>query len=312
MSSTPKIDPVWADRRPLSGETCVITHGYWSSTNSAGDVAELKRDALLFDRVYIKYLFGDPPEIPAQLTFGLSTVDGELASHDTSMANAAAQALPPNPTKEDYRLLGIDPDGPDPIRIDQMLGECYAKIGIMAEWTYVDRRAFLRRFSEGERTAYEAALNHIPLIDASETSWDQVLQFRSDDESVRKYRDLRLWLRSSLQAQSVAHATDIIGQRLDDYRWAIRKHGFQTSIGALKTLLDWHRAGLTVAASGVAAVVGGPLWSAIAGGLGTAIQIGTWIAERKLNQLDVARGANREVAILYDIQERFGLPNSET
>ena len=131
------------------------------------------------------------------------------------------------------------------------------------------------------------------------------LDFRSDPEAVRKYRDLRIWLRSGLEAQSAQHATDIIGQKIDDYQWAVKRHGFQTSLGAFKAIFDWKESKLTVAASAFAALTGGPIWAALAGGLGIAAQVGALLAERRLAAQDTIRGPNREVAILYDIQERL-------
>lgn len=95
------------------------------------------------------------------------------------------------------------------------------------------------------------------------------------------------------------------GFRIDDYRWAIRRHGLQTSLGALKTIFDWKESRLTVAVAGFAAVTGGPILAAMAGGLGIAMQVGAWLTERRLDKKDFARGPNREVAILYDLQERF-------
>ena len=132
-----------------------------------------------------------------------------------------------------------------------------------------------------------------------------MVAFRSDPDAVRKYRDLRLWLRSGLNAQSAQHAADLIGQKIDDYRWAIHRHGLQTSLGTLKTLFDWREAKLTVAVTGLAVATGGPLWGVMAGGLSIAMQVGAWLTERRLAAEDNARGPNREVAILYDLQERF-------
>jgi hypothetical protein len=103
-------------------------------------------------------------------------------------------------------------------------------------------------------------------------------------------------------AQTPQHAADIIGQKIEDNRWAIRRHGSQTSLGALKTIFDWKRSSFAIGASGAAAVIGGPVWAAIAGGLTMGVQAGAWVLERRIDEIDVGRGANREVAILYDIQ----------
>lgn len=188
---------------------------------------------------------------------------------------------------------------------DSQLATEYSQAGIMGEWSYASTGAYLRRFSEGEQVAYEGALSNIPLVAAGATPWEQILAFRSDPEAMRKYRDLRLWLRAGLKAESAQHTADIIGQKIDDYRWAIERHGLQTSLGALKTVFDWKESKLTLAATGFAVAMGGPVWGAMAGGLSIAMQVGAWLTERRLDAKDISRGPNREVAILYDIQERF-------
>jgi hypothetical protein len=181
----------------------------------------------------------------------------------------------------------------------------YLRFGIMGEWAYSSKGIYLRRFTPGERTAYEGALNNLPLVSAKGVSWDQVIDFRKDPEAVRKYRDLRLWLREGLNAQTVEHATDIIGQKIENYRWAIKKHGFQTTIGAITQLFDWKESRLTLGAAGVAGMFGGPVWAAIASGLTVVAQIGTWLSERKLAKDEILRGPDREIAILFEAQERF-------
>ena len=204
-------------------------------------------------------------------------------------------------------LAAVGASGPekDPLGFDARLASEYSLAGVMGEWTYASSGHYLRRFAEGETLAYEGALSNIPIVSVGAASWDQILDFRSDPEAVRKYRDLRLWLRAGLKADSIQHASDIVGQKIDDYRWAITRHGLQTSLGALKTVFDWRDSKMTLTAIGLAAATGGPVWAAMAGGLSIAIQVGAWLTECRLSEKDVGRGLNREVAILYDVQERF-------
>ncbi len=299
----------WLDRRPSPGETCVFPHGYHSSRGAFGDpVPHWKRDALLFDRVYVPTQPATGSDIPIQLTFGLAAVEREMAEWDIQMGQAIAQAYGTTAIFE--ATTGLSASDPDAVGHDRQLSQEYASVGIMAEWSFTNTGAFLRRFSDGEQAAYEGALNNIPLVHSDTASWDQILAFREDPEAVRKYRDLRLWLRSGLTASSGQHAADIIGQKIEDYRWSIRRHGFETTLSALKTLFDWKDTKLALAAAGFGAATGGPAWAALAGGLGVAFQVGAFLAERRLHHADTARGPNREVAILYDIQERFGLPSS--
>ncbi|MFN8581365.1 MAG: hypothetical protein U0163_10365 [Gemmatimonadaceae bacterium] len=296
----------WLHRLPQPGETCVFSHGYWDSYATDSErVAHWKRDALLFDRVYARCTDpSSPPDIPIELSFGLDSVEQSLRGFDASMGQMVAQAFAGLSADEVAAAMGPDPEGT--LGYDRELAARYATAGIMGEWSYGSSGAYLRRFSEGEQRAYEGALSNIPLVLAESAPWDQILAFRADAEAVSKYRDLRLWLRSGLKAESVQHAADIIGQKVDDYRWAIKRHGLQTTLGAFKTIFDWKESKLSLAATGLAAATGGPMWAALAGGLSVAVQIGAWIAERRLDARDVSRGTNREVAILYDMQERFG------
>lgn len=297
----------WLKRVPSPGETCVFSQGHWESQATAAErVSHWKRDALLFDRVYAKYEDGGrPPDIPIQLSFGLDTVELSMRSFDASSANMIAQAFAGYSQEQINKELGISAADPDPLGFDRELSSLYSQEGIMGEWTYASTGAYLRRFSAGENIAYEGALSNIPLVAVGSASWDHILAFRSDAEAVRKYRDLRLWLRAGLKAESAQHAADIIGQKIEDYRWAIERHGLQTTLGAFKTIFDWKESKLAVAAAGIAAAAGGPVWAIIAGGLSIAMQVGAWLAERRLDDKDIVRGPNREVAILYDVQERF-------
>jgi hypothetical protein len=297
----------WLNRRPAIGQTCAFSHGYFDRSSSNEElISQWKRDALLFDRVYAKYTIDmPPPDIPVELSFGLENVENSIKSFDTSMAQMQAQAFAGYTQEEFLKEIGATSWKEDPLGFDNQLSSEYSSAGIMGEWTYASSGQYLRRFSEGEAIAYEGALSNIPIVSVSAAPWEQILDFRSDPEAVRKYRDLRLWLRAGLKADSIQHASDLIGQKIDDYRWSIKRHGLQTSLGALKTVFDWRDSKLTLTAMGLGAATGGPVWAAMAGGLSIAIQVGAWLTERRLDEKDVGRGLNREVAILYDVQEQF-------
>lgn len=296
---------VWLERRPRQGDTCVFTHGYggFGKDNRAWLVSEWKRDALLFDRVYARCLDPkNPPDIPLELSFGIAECDSQVQSYDASMGQMVAQAYAGYSFEE---IAKLHPSIFDECDFDRELSQRYSQVGVMGEWTYSAKGPYLRRFTEGESIAYEGALNNIPLISSADVPWEQIVSFRSDPDASRKYRDLRLWLRAGLGAQSVGHATDLIGQKIDDYRWAIQKHGFQTSLGAMTELFDWKESRLALAAAGVAGIFGGPMWAAIASGMTIVAKVGVSLCERKLASSEVRRGPDRAIAILYDAQERF-------
>ena len=238
-----------------------------------------------------------------ELSFGIAECDRNAQSHYEGMASLVAHAYYPTTSLEE--IAKIDPGVISEFDFDRKLSHLYSDAGVMGDWTYSATGDYLRRFTQAERTAYEGALNNIPLVSAVRISWEQIIDFRSDPEASRKYRDLRLWFRTGLGADSVQHATDIIGQKIEDYRWAIKKHGFETSLGALKQLFDWKESGPALAAGGVGAILSGPIGASIASGLVIAAKIGAFLCERKLASSEILRGPDRAVAILYDAQERF-------
>lgn len=155
---------------------------------------------------------------------------------------------------------------------------------------------------------YEGALREISIVDDTKLSWEQIIEFRRDKESVRKYRELRLWLQSGLKANSVTEAADIIGTKLAAYDWAMRKHGLITLQGALTFVLDYRQAGVAALAVAGGNAAAGPIFGALAGGLVITGQITAWALGRYIDREDVKRGANCEVAFIHDINKRFGSP----
>jgi hypothetical protein len=67
---------------------------------------------------------------------------------------------------------------------------------------------------------------------------------------------------------------------------------------------------LAIAAAGGIAAFSGPLFGALAGGLVALGQVGIYICEQSISQKEVLRGADREIAILYKAQEKFGAAGS--
>lgn len=97
----------------------------------------------------------------------------------------------------------------------------------------------LNEFCEKETcNAYEIIINHIPSIVEKELSWNQVLEIRKDKASIQKLRRLRNWVDADLTGKSKEQITATIYQALDDYKFALKKHGIMTVIGSVGTLLS--------------------------------------------------------------------------
>jgi len=266
------------DLLPAPFETCAVC-----------DHESIKRNALLFDRVHV---FGPAYDVPEEVLFRIASVDKSMVEELEKLALSVSYGGTP---------------GDAAAYSQQYTAAEYCNAGILATPAYNSRLRLYTDFSQGEKIAYDAALNNIPVFDDRIcVSWDQIVEFRNDVESKRKYRDLRVWLHEGLKTDSVAHATDIIAQKIEDYAWALKKHGFQTVLGAISQFFDWKQSAVTLAVSGAVGAMEGPIWGAISSGLLISSQAAVRIAQERIKITDVARSDNREVAILYDIQERFG------
>lgn len=266
-----------ADFYPTPIESCVVC-----------DPEHRKRNALLFDRVHA---WVHETDVPSELVFRVAEIDEPVCKEASDESG--------------YVLYGM-PVGFNYGSTRRRLVEAYQRRGFDATPTYASHKLFYWDFDKGLKIAYDAALNNIPSISDTDVSWEQILEFRSDPDAKRKYRDLRYWLHYVLKAESVAQATDLLAQKIDDYEWAIRKHGFKTVLGAISQVFDWKQSAMTVAAAGMAGVIGGLVWSTVVSGGLIAGKFAASLAERKLDLSDVERSTNREVAILYDIRTEFG------
>ena len=117
-----------------------------------------------------------------------------------------------------------------------------------------------------------------------------------------------MWVRDSLHATSLQQAVDVIGQKVDDYEWGLKKHGFKAITGTISQVFAWKEAMVSAMITAAVAKALGPLWAAIAGGVMVTSQIGTHIAEQLIDREDAKRGKDREVAIIHEIKKRFGKP----
>ena len=80
--------------------------------------------------------------------------------------------------------------------------------------------------------------------------------------------------------------------------------------GTLSNLWDWKQSAALVAGVGAAATFAGALVAALLAGVAITSGVGAYFAERKISEIDVRLGEGREIALLVDIQDRFGRPEA--
>ena len=252
----------------------------------------VKRAALLVDRIYLPcfapYTFKD---MPYELTFGDPVVD-QRTWEATWILPEIDHPKGPVATWHHFYLTHY---------LREPLSR-YRAAFPQASIVPINYDAGSAVLPFGNQHVYQGVLNNVPVVLETELTWEQVVEFREDQEARRKYRDLHLWLEHDTEFNSERHATDVIAQKLEDYRWAIKKHGLKTMVEAISSFVSL--GAFVPPAGGAAAAAMGltPIAGALAGGALAVAGATAWIAKRRLDVEDVKRGANREVAYLYSLQ----------
>lgn len=129
----------------------------------------------------------------------------------------------------------------------------------------------------------QASLCPLPglsLIAPSSLTWEEVLEFRKDADSVRKLRRLRLYMASAYENKDFAYVRDDLLRRMDEYEETIRQWQFKTTTHCLREMLST-KSLPALAAAAVAASLGSGMSMAVAtGALFELAIVGTNLADR--------------------------------
>lgn len=126
------------------------------------------------------------------------------------------------------------------------------------------------------------SIQNVRLIDASHTSWKQILVFRENDQNRRKLRRLRQFFFDNFEDKPKTFIEDNLAQRMADYEQAIKDFGFETKLGYLTVLLSSQVVVPATAVTVASALFGLPLATIAAAGV--AVELGSFalkIAESK-------------------------------
>jgi hypothetical protein len=275
------------DRLPHPGETCAIAGSdLWKTT------------ALLFDRVFVATPTTNGVEIgevdiPAELTFGTRGISDDARLRLEFWLGKQPKYWP-HLSPADVRAV-----------VERTLVVTCQEHGIDSTPTFMTDAVLDVAYPTGKAIAYQAALRNIPVVDEAQVTWQQVLEFRADRNAVAKYRALRVWLRAGLRATTVQEAVDIIASRLDQYEWALKKHGLRTTSGLIELLVGPKSLSLVTATVGLSAVIGGPIFAALAGGLVVTAGVTAALLERKIEREALAREEFADIALLHEARNRF-------
>jgi hypothetical protein len=279
---------------------------------------ETQLAALLVDRVYLPTGVAEGVGIPLELTFDLGGAFGPMDVHYHALVAA----------KSILHARGRAGDIPDATPAEH-LGLAVVLHVRSSRIRAAGYRCFpffnneLTRhyslFYQGGDVGFALAgvIKNIPMASPAQLTWDQVKQFRSDKESTDAYRNFHLWL-NDFHPKSEGEAIDVIGQKLDDYRAAIRKHGLKTRQETFKLIASIpSRFGAAAPAATTGAAIGyglhGPqgaffgagIGAALAAGLSIGGDVGVSINQEQISRSDLISGPNREIAYLHGLTEKL-------
>jgi hypothetical protein len=177
--------------------------------------------------------------------------------------------------------------------------------GIQATPIYESRDLRRAEYEQGRYDVLIATFDQLGIVNESALTWEQVREFRKDSQARSRFRRLIHWADSEMVGRSASFIADEVAQKLEAYEGALRKHGIETLLGSIETILDPK----FIAASSTvfAALALGSTLPVAAVGTATMFVAKTAcsVVRGLLNIQDSKRGANGEVAVVYELQRRL-------
>jgi hypothetical protein len=158
------------------------------------------------------------------------------------------------------------------------------------------------QYREGERRAVQAVLSNVGIVDENALSWAQVMELRKDVDARRKYRRFLHWLDRDMVGKSLGYVQDEIASRLEDYKWALKKHGVKLITGTIEETLDGkYLAGVSGATASLS-LAGLPTLGILTGAGLVLGRVVVKLVEQCIDRADLKRGPNSEICWVYEVQ----------
>lgn len=143
-------------------------------------------------------------------------------------------------------------------------------------------------------SAYEVCLSNIPIIVEEKLKWKQVMEMRKDIASIEKIHRFRKWVDSELEGKEKDEIIQSFEKALDDYKYALKKHGIMTAVGGLTTILS--------ASSTVIEAISGDFSTQISAGLAISGGLITYTATQLSDFFEKKR---EPIALIYELEKKF-------
>ena len=297
-----------------------------SLTTSAISFNDTKTAALYFDRVIpieFKVMRGTSDgiicEIPdtveidvlAQLIFGENSprhrIISYLDDHWSPMMNQIRplikDPLPsqhPDAYKELKSLYLSDASAPEIGSVRNTFRKFAKDLGIDSFSVLLPEKADTESFSQ----AYSClTTTNLPLVETTNATWEQIMELRSDVDSRKKLRRLRLFFLDNYTDKSHDYIKDDLHQRLDDYESARKKHGFDAVMSSLSILLDANSLQAAAVAGLTTGLFGGPLVGITTG---AAVELGKVLIELSKKQAEIRNlSSGHELGYIINAQNKI-------
>ncbi|MFH1892076.1 MAG: hypothetical protein ABIK83_05260 [Candidatus Zixiibacteriota bacterium] len=286
----------------------------------------MKTAALCFDRVWVPPTAGAPESVAF---FGGTEVEIKVVTAslltNAMIRDIIARNLAPEELRDElvtlaqrieetcfgYRspkekLLGLPDPGFSPNDIFNR--EAAEAIGratrrhIVPFYDNVARRD--AEYRAGDYSVVVVSLTELEVVVEELLKWQQVLDFRADEEARAKFRRMVHWLDADMIGRSHEFIVDEIAKRLEEYMSALRKHGIRTVLGAMSAVFDPKSLAFTCGAAKFATDAIGPEAGVLAGG---SFLIGKMALNIARNMLDIddRKDAHKEIAFVIEVREKF-------
>jgi hypothetical protein len=162
-----------------------------------------------------------------------------------------------------------------------------------------------KEYQPGRIEVIFAAIKNIGVADEEKLEWSQIMEFRKDSNARKKYQRMIHWLDSELVGKSENIISDRIAIKLEDYEWALKKHGIETITGCLSRIIDPRFIATSLATVAGLALAGDQFIAAIGGLSLLAGKAAISITKAGLDIIDRRRGKDSEIAFVYDMKKKL-------
>lgn len=239
--------------RPISaGEKCIVSF------------LRPKSAALFCDRVWSINTIPDYESIAIDWNFPIeirthALLDLYIINHKRQFGDSAALPKEEGPYEEAIRFIGD---------FEKDLAHDYRqRFGANVVSMYHSTAQRDAQYLPGNEPVIIAIAEDLAIVDEDALSWEQVMEFRNDNEIRTAYRTFIHWLDKEMVNKPASYIVDEILIRLERYEWALRKHGVQTVTGVLSTTFDpKFLVGTSATSTAIDFITKEPIWSLLAAG----------------------------------------------